>query len=163
MRRCCCSRSTRRRVKLALLGVRLLAGASRVGTGGACELEVVTPTWTGGGVGGICWCCFCWCCCCCWATGAGAGTTARSASESFTMRGGGSRGRPEMLGIGIGREGIAEGTRWLVVSWPACELRPGKSSDAFFCLRGRFVDGDAPGLVAALEVLPERPWGRDWG
>ena len=78
------------------------------------------------------------------------------------MRGGGSRGRPEPMGIGIGAEGIADGTRWLVVSWPACELRPGKSSDAFFCLSGRFVDADAdvPGLVAALEMLPERGWDR---
>ena len=74
------------------------------------------------------------------------------------MRGGGSRGRPETLGIGIGSEGgtegsAEEGTRWLR---PAGELRPGKSSDAFFVLSGRLVVPDAPGLVAGLEMLPER-------
>jgi len=72
------------------------------------------------------------------------------------MRGGGSRGRPGTLGIGIGAEGRADGTRWF-------ELRPGKSSDAFLYLSGRLVDADAPGLVAAaLEILPERPWAQGW-
>lgn len=77
------------------------------------------------------------------------------------MRGGGSRGRPETLGIGIGAEGGAEGsperTREFEVSWPVGALRPGK--DGFFDL-GRLF---APGLVAELETLPDRPWARDWG
>ena len=77
------------------------------------------------------------------------------------MRGGGSRGRPEALGIGIGAEGRVEGTRWVGASWPAGVLRPGKSSDGFFCLSGRFVEPDAPGLVAGVEMLPERPCVRD--
>ena len=74
------------------------------------------------------------------------------------MRGGGSRGRPVVLGIGIGAEGTAEetaeGARWPEESWLEGALRPG--NEAFFRL---FV----PGLVAGLEMLPERPWVRGWG
>jgi hypothetical protein len=74
------------------------------------------------------------------------------------MRGGGSRGRPEVLGIGIGADGRLEETRWPEVSWPVGALRPGK--DGFFALVGRLF---APGLVAGCETLPDRPWARGWG